>query len=444
MASGAAARLTTLDESLIVNAYAYACQPWLVCFSAALFFFFEYLQLNMFNALDPELMKAFRIGAVQLGNLSAHYFYANVLFMFPAGMILDRVSTRRAILSAMGASVLGVFGFSAAHALWQAEVCRFVTGISGAFCFLSCVRLASRWFPAKRLALVVGLIVTFAMTGGMVAQTPVTLMVDHFGWRATLLIDGGFGFVLLVIMVVFIQDYPRGLGEAFQAQHSELKEMGFWRAMWRTLGNTQNWLAGCYTGFLNLPVFLLGALWGSLYLVQVHGLTRAQSSAVVSMLFVGVILGSPLVGWLSDRLRQRRRPMIVGAFLSLVIMLFLIYAPHLSLFALLMIFLMLGLAISAQIISYPLIAESNSLSLTGTAEGWASVLIMSGGFMQPLFAALMNWNWDHRSVHNMPIYALHDYRLALAVMPIAMGVALIMAFFVRETHCVPCKVNNTF
>src|SRR3990167_11254649 len=108
-------------------------QPWLVCFAGSLFFFFEFIQLNSFNALAPALIQTFQIDATQVGILSANYFYANVIFLFPAGMILDRVSTRQVIILAMAISVLCTFGFALSRSLWQAELCRFVTGMAGLF-----------------------------------------------------------------------------------------------------------------------------------------------------------------------------------------------------------------------------------------------------------------------------------------------------------------------
>ena len=49
--------------------------PWIVCFSAALFFFYEFIQMNMFNSVSSDLMQAFSINATQLGNLSSIYYY---------------------------------------------------------------------------------------------------------------------------------------------------------------------------------------------------------------------------------------------------------------------------------------------------------------------------------------------------------------------------------
>ncbi len=49
-----------------------------------------------------------------------------------------------------------------------------------------------------------------------------------------------------------------------------------------------------------------------------------------TLLFVGVILGSPAFGWFSDHLGRRILPMIVGAIFSLAVMLVLLYVPDLK------------------------------------------------------------------------------------------------------------------
>ncbi len=415
----------------------YGWRSWAVVFSSALFFFYEFMQLNMFNALDIALIREFHVSALQLGELSAHYFYSEIIFLLPAGIILDRVSTRKIILAAMSLTVGSTFIFSAANHFWITEACRFMTGCGGAFCFLSSIRLASRWFPPRRMALVIGLIVTMAMAGGVVAQTPFTWMTDKVGWRDTLMIDGVIGLLFIFLIATFVRDYPPGYeAEAKRNQH-QLAELGFWRSLALALRNLQNWLAGLYTSFLNLPIFLLGGMWGSMYLAQTQQLTRIQASVVNTMIFVGTIIGSPALGWLSDRIARRRMPMIVCAIISLIIIIAIMYLPHLNFWSLFWLFLLLGFFTSAQIISYPLIAESNPRALTGTASGLASVLIMSGGLTQPFFGWLMDLHWDHKVINQVPFYAASDFRLAMSIMPIAFVLGLVTAVLVKETYCRP-------
>ena len=143
-------------------------RSWAVVMIAALFFFYEFIQMNMMDAISGQLLKSFPINADGLGDMSSYYFLANVIFLLIAGTLLDRYSTRRIILCSLGICVLGTALFSISTSMFWITVCRFITGIGGAFCFLSVLRLATRWFPARKMALATGVIVTFAMSGGLV------------------------------------------------------------------------------------------------------------------------------------------------------------------------------------------------------------------------------------------------------------------------------------
>lgn len=204
------------------------------------------------------------------------------------------------------------------------------------------------------------------------------------------------------------------------------------------LSNTQNWLGGLYTCLLNLPIFLLAELWGVMYLMQVHHIARTQASLVTSMIFIGTIIGSPLVGWFSDKLARRRMPMILGAVFSLATIFAIMYLPNLGFDSLLFLFLALGLFTSAQIISYPAIAESNPKSMTATATGLAAVLIMGGGAVfQPLFGWLMDLHWNGAMMNGVALYTPNDYFRGMSIIPITILVGLLAALLIRETNCRP-------
>jgi MFS family permease len=315
------------------------------------------------------------------------------------------------------------------------EMGRFFTGLAAAFCFLSCIRLASRWFPTYKLALVVGVIVTMAMMGGMIAQTPLTYLTDQFGWRHALRFDALLGIGILLVISLCVRNFPPDQCNDSHASNNKLKSDGFWRVLKTTLMNKQNWLGGIYTSLLNLPIFILGGTWGSLYLMQAHGFSHQSSSYIDSMIFVGTIIGSPLVGWISDKLGRRKTPMMVCSILSILVIFALMIAPYqLPLTVFMLLFFALGLFTSAQVISYPLIAESNPIEITATAESIASVLIMSGGMMVPVFGWLMGLHWHHTYLNHAPFYSTGDYRLAMSILPVAFLLSLITSFLIRETY----------
>ncbi len=416
-----------------------ALAPWLVVFVASLFFFYEFIQMNMFNAINTSLMKDFGLNAHQLGKLSSFYFISNVLFLMPAGMILDRFSTRKVVIIALSVCVVGTYAFAVSSSVPLATFCRFLTGIGSAFCFLSCVRLASRWFPANRLALITGLIVTMAMIGGMVAQTPLTLLVEHFGWRRALEIDAGLGLVVLGLYWSVVKDYPLNLVEQAKSDKEQLNALGLLQTMKTAFLTTRNWLCGIFTCLLNLPLFILGGFVGSMFLETTHGLTHTTASYVTSMIFMGLIVGCPIMGWLSDRIGLRKPPMIIGAIVSIAVMLSIMFLPVHSVSGLMLLFLVLGFVTSTQVISYPVVAESNSRLLTATCVSVVSLTTIGGGAVfEPIFGKLMDMHWLQSGgvmSEGVRVYSSGDFHFAMWLFPIGFCVSLIAAFLIKETHC---------
>ncbi|MFN7096441.1 MAG: MFS transporter, partial [Gammaproteobacteria bacterium] len=375
---------------------------------------------------------------VNLSKMSSAYFWADVIFLFPAGLILDRFSVKRLILIALGLAAASTILFSTAHQLWFAMACHFVAGMGNAFCLLGCVILASRWFPPQRLALVTGWIVTFAMAGGAIAQTPMEILTAHVGWRIAVLINGIFGVLIWVLNWLFVYDRPSNpaLDYSRNFQTKPIETLPFFASAKLAASNLQTWLAGIYTSTLNLPLMVLGGLFGSLYLQQAHHFTPEDGATVSSMLFIGTIFGSPAFGKISDNMLRRRLPMILGAVTSLIFTFLMIYTPHFTFFAALIIFFLVGFFTSAQIISYPLIAESNQRTITGTSLGLASFIIMGGaGLAQIVYGVIIDHFWNKLMINGVPQYSSVAYHAAMLLFPITLVVGLICALCIKETYC---------
>ncbi|MCX7090222.1 MAG: MFS transporter [Legionellales bacterium] len=402
-------------------------KSWLVCLTAGLFFFYEFFQLNIFDVINPSLQADFHVHAAELSWMSSSFVWANVLFLLPAGFILDHYPVRSVILSAMSICILGTIGFSISHTFIWAAFFHALTGIGNAFCFLACVVLVARWFLPAQQALVIGCIVTMAFLGGMMAHTPFAYLAMHWGWRAAMGWDVLLGLVFLILIARIVHNPPQMTTSTARTQ-SWFKDLAY------AALNPQNWLAGLYTACLNLPIMVLCALWGNTYLQTVHGLPHLTAANIVSLIFIGSIFGCPLMGWLSDQQGLRKPIMIGGALCTGLTLLPLCIHFELSVFELAVIFFALGLFTSTQVISYPLIAESNPPTYTGSATGLASVLIMgSAGLAQVLFGWLMMYHSHHAPVQ------IADLRYAFWIFPFATAVALTAGLALRETHCKSLK-----
>ncbi len=403
-------------------------RAWVVVFSAALFFFYEFVQMTMFGSIGNQLMDAFHLHATGLGQLSAVYFLANVIFLFPAGWLLDHFSTRRIILLALGLCVTSTFLFAQTHDLLLAQIYRFLTGIGSAFCFLCTIRLASRWFRANHMALITGLIVTVAMLGGMVAQTPLTYLIEQFGWRAAIAINATLGLVFWCIILAFVYDYPADYSHLRKKELADHLSMGPWGGLKIALLNQKNWLAGIGTAFLNVgPIYLLGALWGDLYLEHIAHFTPIQASYVTSMIYLGMIIGAPSIGVLSDYSHQRRLPMLIANILAFFLTLPLLIGPQWPLSTYMGWFFLLGFLSSTQVLSYPWIMELNPKSLTASAVSVISICCIGSGFvLQPL----PGWFLDYTSRHHQ--YDMHAFFHAFLLLPASFVISFVALWALKE------------
>ena len=420
------------ENKNILNLETLRQNPWVVCLTCALFFLYEFIQMNMFNSISPELTKTFHVNASELGNFSAMYLYATTLFVFFVGATLDRFSVRTLVLTAMGSCIIFTAFFAMSNSLVMAETFRFLSGISGAYCFLSCMVLASRWFPPKKLALATGLIVTMAMIGGTIAQTPLTYIVASIGWRQAILVDCLVGLVFLIFMYVIISDYPRNFTGELKQKHAQNMLTGILKA----IQSKQNWIAGSYTCLMNLMILVIGAAWGNSYLENVHHLSRYEASIATMMIYIGTIIGSPLVGWYSDKIGKRKTPMLYGAIISLILSLVIVTVNSMPPAFLIFMFFILGVITSTQIISYPVIFESNAKNITGSCESLASFIILGGGAVfQYLYGVLLDYNWQGSIIDGIRVYSTLDHAYAFYMIPIAFLVSIFLALALKETNC---------
>src|SRR3990167_3859258 len=411
-------------------------QSWAVVLVASLFFFYEFIQMNVFNSISTSLMNAFHIDAAKLGDMSSFYFISNVVFLFIAGMLLDRCATRRVILTSLAICIVGTGLFSIAHSFAWACFFRFLTGIGSAFCFLSVIRLASRWFPAKRMPLVTGLVVTMAMLGGWVSQTPMEMLAHAVHWRTALQFDAFAGIIFFLLIFVVVKDYPADQAEAHQKEQAQIQEIGYFKSLRMAFFRLQNWFGGLYVCFMNLPVGLLGGLWGVLYLTHTHDMTKVNASEISSMLFIGTLVGAPIVGWISDKIQMRRPPMLAGAIISLALVLIVIYAQQLSFYEHMTLFFLIGLCTSTQIIGYPLVAENSKRVITAMSVSVVNISVQGGsGLFQPFFGYLLDKHMLMRAQVITTQFAASDFTWSMMIFPVGFVLAILIVFALPETLC---------
>ncbi len=407
--------------------------PWVIWGLGAAFFLSEYFARIAPGVMVPELMSTFKVNALSLGSLSAIFYIAYLGMQMPVGTLVDKFGPHRLLTIMAALCALGCFVFAHADHLVTAKIGRFVMGFGAAFAFVGTLKLATIWFCPTRFGLLSGLTQALGMAGAAVAAGPLALLVHGIGWRNTMWTIGVVLLLLAILIGLIVRDQPKVA--SIQERQTD-KKLKFWEAFAKVLRNPQSWLNAVYVGAVYAPTAAFAELWGVSYLSRVYNIDRTIAADAISCIFIGIALGCPLAGWLSDSICRRKPVMIGAAIASLIFMSCALYLPHLSVPMLFTLLFLYGVSNSGFATGYALAGEINPRRVAGTSLGFANMAsVIVGACFQPIIGWFLDLEWDGQMLNGAPVYSAEAFRHALMALPICLALGVAITFFVKETYC---------
>ncbi|KTD63744.1 major facilitator family transporter (Permease) [Legionella santicrucis] len=409
------------------NAKSVLAYPIVVISLAAGFLFYKYV-LQIFPSIITEpLMKQFHLTGAGLGNLAATFYYSYMVTQLFVGILLDKYSTRRFTSAAIFCCAIGVLLFSTAETLSVAIIARALMGVGVAFATVSYMKLAADWFSPQQYAFVSGLLATAAMAGAVFGQAPLAWLIDHFGWRHCLFSVGISGVILSCFFFMVVRDRPSSLKITTPKTPISFKDVV------QVLKSKQNWLLTLYSGLAFSPVAVFGGLWGNPFLEEAYHLSKTQSSSLLSLVFVGLGLGSPILGMLSDRLGNRRYVMLFSTLASTAALILVLYSQTLSTATLSVLLFIFGFGLGAFMLVFAMGKEINSVALTATVIAMINTSdALFDALTEPLIGKLLDMGWDGHTVNGIHQFSLSSYHMALALLPVYLLVGSLLLLWVKE------------
>jgi MFS family permease len=165
--------------------------------------------------------------------------------------------------------------------------------------------------------------------------------------------------------------------------------------------------------------------------MHVHHLSKAETGHILSMMALGLVVGSPLLCWLSDRVFRRRKPVLlltsVGMMLITALMTFTTAIPGWGLYVLFFMLTVCGNAVGA--VAFTMNKEMFPVAMAGTATGLVNLFPFVGGAVfQPLVGFLLE-----RHGRTGDIFSASAYQSAFMVLWVCSWIALGAALLSRET-----------
>jgi MFS family permease len=403
--------------------------PFVICTLGSFFYIYDYFLAVSPSVMTNDLLVHFNLNAGQLGIFLSVFFLASTFFQIPAGVLLDRFGARLLLSLAVLISGVGALFFAVAMAPWQLGVARLLMGIGSPFAFLGALFLASRWFAHKYFALIAGLVQVGAALGCIIGGGPMAALVNCFGWRQSML---GIGWVTLILSGLFwliLRDGEPQVKVATHYHHQRLGDVFKIKAVW--------WIA--LVGFASwITVTGVGALWGVPYLMAVYHLTNEASGYLYVLLWLGLAVGAPVIGWWSDYLKQRKLPFYVCFSLGIIASILFIEADALPLWFIAIVLFALGFVASLQSLTFgiakDLIPHRHFVAASGLINLAA---VFTGVFAQPMMGYLIDW---HARKHEVFVqgYSVSDYQMGFLLVPLILALGFLITWlYLPETHCKP-------
>lgn len=346
MAAAAPHESTASDEALGPEAPALRAQKWGVWAATWLSYAAYYFGRKGLSVAKKTI--ATELGKDALRGVDTVYLAAYALGQYVHGFWGDRVGAKRLIAAGMLASAAACFVFGATSLSIVFLIAFGVNGFAQATGWPGNIKAMAEWTTPERRGRVMGLWATCYQVGGIAATAFATMLLGRFGWRSAFWGPALVLILVALLVVIAVRPGPKtagagttvrvadGEGEGSveagsgaredAAPGADATEAVLQReARAGVLKNPTIYCFGASYFFLKLIRYSL-LFWLPFYLETSLQYDKVTAGYLSTSFEIGGVLGTIVVGWLSDRFRLLSRPEWAAISVVLLTFALLVYA----------------------------------------------------------------------------------------------------------------------
>lgn len=404
---------------------------WMMWLCAATFYCYQFVLRVSPGIMAHDLMKDFAITGCDLGILGAFFYNAYALMQIPLGMMMDRFGPRRILACSCAIAACGSLIFALAPTLGVALFGRMLVGAGAACGFIGTLKISTQWFPIEKVGRAIGLTMLLGTMGASFGGAPLGFIIEQLGWRYAFTIVAAIGFSLALAIYLIVRDRPVQMEDSPSRNDSS----SFFNGLFQVITTKQIWLLAIFGCLMYVPLAVVADLWGTPFIAELYHIDTKLAASLISFIYIGVAVGSPLTVMLSDYTKNRKLPMLIAAIGSFICFSVIIYLPNIPIEWMYLVMFLGGFAFTGQNLSFAVVAEIMPLSASGVAVGFLNMIVMlSGVIFKPLVGKLLDWHWNGAMIEGAPAFTAEDYQIALLPIPIVLLLAAVLLTFIKETY----------
>jgi MFS family permease len=267
----------------------------------------NYADRQAIFSVFPLLEREMQLTPVQLGLLGSAFAWVYGLAAPLAGMVVDRVTRKTAILGGLHAWSLICLATALSRNFRHLFFFRAAEGLGETFYFPASMALISDYHGRNTRSRAMGLHQTSVYVGTIGGGFFAGLIGQYYGWRLSFIVFGGLGILLGIVLQKFLVEPPRGAADGAGRSRASQPARGlslpeFLRLISRT--PTLPCLMGAFMCANFVAVVLLS--WMPKFLYDKFNMSLAMAG-LTATIFVQLasMAGAPVGGWIADAWRQR-------------------------------------------------------------------------------------------------------------------------------------------
>mgnify|MGYP000025694411 CR=1 FL=1 len=396
--------------------------PWVGWAALAAGFYLVNIQRLSTGVLSEAFTAAFMLSAAQLGTLHAAFFAVYAVLQLPTGIIVDRYGSRLTASVGMATVAAGSLVMATAGGFAVAIIARVLIGAGASVIFIAILRYAASWFPPRRFATVAGMTAGVSGIGAISAATPLAVLVGTVGVTRSFELAAVAAAAVAVAIWVVVRRGDAG------TEQRRVDSVGVRAQLRALLADPDQWLLSLVFFAGNGTTITVMGLWGVPYLVAVYGLSITDASVYTLIGSVGILVGGPTLGWLSDRLAMRLRPMIAGLAVTAAALAVIPLIGRPPLWMVAGIYAAVGASIGVSLLSMTAIKERYPPSAAGVATAAVNTWGFVGATLLPVAMGLAVDRYRTGAVvGGSVVYTPMGYRIAFAIAAAVVALAALAA-----------------
>lgn len=408
---------------------------WLIWGILCLVYIIVFFHRMAAGVVKDNLTETFRISATTFANLGSAYFYAYLVMQIPTGILADTLGARTTVTAGTILAGIGSMVFGTASNIYLAFVGRTLVGIGVSVVFISILKIQTEWFHENEFATISGLTVFTGNMGGVLAQTPLVLLVSLLTWRNSFVMIGVITCIIAVLCYLIVRNKPGDMGlppvNEIKRKDTGAPKVNVFKALTEVCRNPYTWppffmFMGFYGAFQ-----ALSGTWGQSYLRTVYGMNNVKAANYVALTVLGFSAASALIGVLSDKILKRKLPMIAFGTIYLLSWAVIVFVnggrPPVGILGIL--FFVLGFSAAAFVLSWACGKEVNDPVYAGISTS----VINTGGFIGAAIVPVIMGRVIDRYADIISPQQL--YSKAFWFCLISVGIGYLFMMLIKETGC---------